>query len=237
LAGRPGLINVDFADLREALRDRHAESFFACAEAAGEQRARDVVERLLLSPLLANGALLRETGNMLVSLVAGPDLSMGEVNRLMDRLRKECDGADILLGAAVDPLMGDRLSLTLIATRRATDVAQTVGESVGDPLPAAMSSPSRGSLSEAETLETDFFRRQPPARRPRSRFLPPAPELTAEQRRQALTKVGRSRSHAQQTLLPLELVSKGRFEKSEPTLHRGEDLDVPTFVRRGLVLN
>jgi cell division protein FtsZ len=38
-------------------------------------------------------------------------------------------------------------------------------------------------------------------------------------------------------MLPLEVVSKGRFEKSEPTVYQGEDLDVPTFVRRGIVLN
>jgi cell division protein FtsZ len=37
--------------------------------------------------------------------------------------------------------------------------------------------------------------------------------------------------------LQLEIVSKGRFDKSEPTIHRGEDLDVPTYIRRGVPLN
>jgi cell division protein FtsZ len=41
----------------------------------------------------------------------------------------------------------------------------------------------------------------------------------------------------QQGNLPLEIVSKGRFEKSQPTIHRGEDLDIPTYVRRGIPLN
>src|ERR1043165_7808797 len=40
-----------------------------------------------------------------------------------------------------------------------------------------------------------------------------------------------------QTQLPLEIVSKGRFDKSQPTIHRGEDLDVPTYIRRGVALN
>jgi cell division protein FtsZ len=40
-----------------------------------------------------------------------------------------------------------------------------------------------------------------------------------------------------QTQLPLSIVSKGRFDKSEPTKHNGEDLDVPTFIRRGVPLN
>jgi cell division protein FtsZ len=37
--------------------------------------------------------------------------------------------------------------------------------------------------------------------------------------------------------LELDMINKGRFEKSEPTIHKGEDLDVPTFIRRGVVLN
>jgi cell division protein FtsZ len=37
--------------------------------------------------------------------------------------------------------------------------------------------------------------------------------------------------------LPLEIVSRGRFEKSEPTIHQGQDLDVPTYIRRGIALN
>ena len=40
-----------------------------------------------------------------------------------------------------------------------------------------------------------------------------------------------------QGVLPLEILSKGRFEKSEPTIHHGEDLDVPTYIRRGVPLN
>ena len=40
-----------------------------------------------------------------------------------------------------------------------------------------------------------------------------------------------------QPQLPLAIISKGRFDKSEPTLHNGEDLDIPTFLRRGVPLN
>ena len=40
-----------------------------------------------------------------------------------------------------------------------------------------------------------------------------------------------------QITLPLDIVNKGRFDKSEPTIHKGEDLDLPTYVRRGVALN
>jgi len=61
---------------------------------------------------------------------------------------------------------------------------------------------------------------------------------------QFLKEQGRNPSRARkvtaklrQTQLPLEIVSKGRFDKSEPTIHKGEDLDVPTYIRRGVALN
>ncbi len=47
----------------------------------------------------------------------------------------------------------------------------------------------------------------------------------------------RANSKMRQGQLPLEIVSKGRFDKSEPTIHKGEDLDVPTYIRRGVSLN
>jgi cell division protein FtsZ len=58
--------------------------------------------------------------------------------------------------------------------------------------------------------------------------------------RETAPRVTRTRSKgpkAVQGQLPLTIVSKGRFDKSEPTLHNGEDLDVPTFLRRGIALN
>ena len=59
------------------------------------------------------------------------------------------------------------------------------------------------------------------------------------QREPALSRVRglRKNPKAVQTQLPLSIVSKGRFDKSEPTKHNGEDLDVPTFLRRGIPLN
>ena len=50
-------------------------------------------------------------------------------------------------------------------------------------------------------------------------------------------RILRTASKWKQELLALEIVSRGRFEKSEPTIHRGADLDVPTYVRRGVPLN
>jgi cell division protein FtsZ len=77
--------------------------------------------------------------------------------------------------------------------------------------------------------------------RPASRFVPPPPALSPEKMEElAARRGGRSRKggvRMRQEQLPLEVISKGRFDKSEPTIYKGEDLDQPTYIRRGMVLN
>jgi cell division protein FtsZ len=235
LAGRPGLIHVDLADLCELFRNRHTACYFAFAEASGTQRGRDAVEKLLLSPLLENGALLREATTVLASVAAGPDLSIAEVTRISEQLKRECEHAEILLGARVDAALGKTLRLTLIGGEKPAELEQA------ERAPTSELSADQAGAEIGDSLETDFFRRKPAARRPRSRFVPPPPDLSGEEKREIVERYaqrrGRRGGRLEQAMLPLEVISKGRFEKSEPTIHKGEDLDVPTFVRRGLVLN
>jgi hypothetical protein len=110
------------------------------------------------------------------------------------------------------------------------------GEAAGSDSPAV----SKHGNSE---LDTQLLNRAATSR-PHSRFVPPPPALTPEQREQFIAKQtganARSRKNAarlRQTQLQLEIVAKGRFDKSEPTIHKGEDLDVPTYIRRGVALN
>ena len=97
------------------------------------------------------------------------------------------------------------------------------------------------AVEESPSFDTEFFEKTPSAR-PASRFVPPPPELDPDKKAQLLAQQNgktyrASKSKMRQGMLPLEIVSKGRFEKSEPTIHHGEDLDVPTYIRRGVPLN
>ena len=70
----------------------------------------------------------------------------------------------------------------------------------------------------------------------------PQPAFTMAQREQVLARHGSGRARKasakmRQAQLPLAIISKGRFDKSEPTIHKGEDLDIPTYIRRGVALN
>ena len=243
LLARTGIINVDFADLCAVVRGQHAESSFACAEAQGEHRAREVVEMLLASPWLEGGTLLREAESVLVSIVAGSDLTMAEVNRVMSQINHACEYAHIIMGAAVEAELGDRLSVTVIAARQpeagaadAVTAAAVLRE--GD---ETRSKRTAGETVEASAFDSQFIEKNPPTRPP-SRFVPPPPELGPEKKQQLLAQQKRRPyrkpgSKMRQGTLPLEIVSRGRFEKSEPTIYHGEDLDVPTYIRRGVPLN
>jgi len=243
LLTRAGIINVDFADLCAVVRGQHAESSFACAEAQGEHRAREVVEMLLASPWLEGGTLLREAESVLVSIVAGSDLTMAEVNRVMSRINHACEYAHIIMGAAIEAELGDRLSVTVIAARQpeagaadAVTAAAVLRE--GD---ETRSKRTAGETVEASAFDSQFIEKNPPTRPP-SRFVPPPPELGPEKKQQLLAQQKRRPyrkpgSKMRQGTLPLEIVSRGRFEKSEPTIYHGEDLDVPTYIRRGVPLN
>ena len=217
-----GLIKIHFEELRDLLRANRMESFFAVAEASGENRVDEIVEQLLKSPLLDGGDVLANAGDVLVSIAGGADLAMAEINRVMEQINRQCDGAQMLVGATEDATLGDKLSVTLIATHR---------ERIAD-APAA--NPDLGVSAELMTPEIVL--------RPASRFVPPPPSLTSEKLdalagKKSGTRGRRSGSKMKQEQLPLEIISKGRFDKSEPTIRNGEDLDEPTYLRRGLVLN
>jgi cell division protein FtsZ len=196
---RPGLIQVHFGDLCALLRDRHAENAFAFVEATGAGRAREVVEEILSHPLLDDGRALAESSAVLVSLTAGQDLTMAEINRVMDQVKRQCGQAQIIMGAAVDPALEEKLCVTVIAARQETA-----------PVNRWPQTETRTAGPGASTREV-VVARTPRMKKPGSRPI--------------------------QTQLPLSIVSKGRFDKSEPTKHNGEDLDVPTFIRRGVPLN
>lgn len=199
LIERPGLIQVHFADLCELVRDRHAENAFAFVEASGAGRAREVVDKILSHPLLDEGRALAESDAVLVCLTAGKDLTMAEVNRVMDQVKRQCVHAQIIMGAAVDEALEQKLCVTLLAAKQ-----------------SALPKPGPSRAENRSTTPALTGHREPVIPR---------------------TRIQRKHTKPVQTQLPLTIVSKGRFDKSEPTIHQGEDLDVPTYLRRGVAMN
>lgn len=234
---RPGIMHVDFSDLCSVLRGRHAESLMASARAGGPDRAAGVVAQLVSSPFVNGGQALREADAVLVSFVGGSRLSIAEVIRVMEPIHEHCGSAHMFVGASIDPDLEDQLSVTLIASKggRLGVVMDGLAEGADG---RGTTSGSRGSFNfdlDAGNGTSSGSTRA---------AIPGSSELSMEKRTEILKaqegvsdQLMRAARRLRQGLLPLEIVSRGRFEKSEPTMHRGEDLDVPTYIRRGVFLN
>lgn len=239
MLARPGLISLDFADLKNCLRGRHSEGALASGKASGVDRARSAVEILLASPLLGDPDTLRKADTVLVNIAGNTRLGLPEVDQVLTRIRQSCDKANVIMGASCDDELGENLEVTLIATTRQTESEQApqLEERPGARFGAA--STCEGLLG----VEMNSSERAP-VERARPGLVAPAPELNEEQTGKLLKQQAHDDSQIRKNLpkllqgqLPLQIISRGRFEKSEPTVHRGEDLDKPTYMRRSIALN
>lgn len=110
----PGLINLDFADVRTIMAEGGA-ALMAVGVASGEDRARKAAQMAITNELLdvtINGA-----SGILFNVTGGPSMTLYEVNQAADLIRETADpNANLIFGAVVDESMGDTLRITVIAT-------------------------------------------------------------------------------------------------------------------------
>jgi len=112
---RPGMINVDFADVRTVMSEMGA-AMMGTGSASGENRAREAAERAINSPLLDDINLAGARG-ILVNITAGLDLSLGEFSEVGDTIEEfASDDATVVIGTVIDPEMTDTLKVTVVAT-------------------------------------------------------------------------------------------------------------------------
>ncbi len=115
LITRPGLINVDFADVRTVMSEM-GMAMMGSGSAAGEDRAREAAEAAISSPLLEDIDLAGAKG-ILVNVTAGMDLSIGEFQQVGETV-KQCasDDATVVVGTVIDPDMSNSIRVTVVAT-------------------------------------------------------------------------------------------------------------------------
>lgn len=239
LVDEPGMINVDFADLSAVLRGTHGASSLAHVQSSGMNHTEELMERLYQHPLLDEGQILAAASTLLVSLKCGPDIGLQDINLLMSELQSKSPGANLNLGVAIDPGMSGRVSMTVVVGLE----AETEGDEEIVQHPAKRKTRRKYQKPHSQS-EVFVDKDESAAEMKNYRFVPPPPDLSTSQAVAIMRKEsGRSRKSNRkmnkflQGQLPLEIVSTGRFEKSEPTLHHGENLDEPTYIRRGVVLN
>ncbi len=115
LITRPGLINVDFADVRTVMSEM-GMAMMGSGAATGEDRAREAAERAVASPLLEDINLAGARG-ILVNVTAGLDLSIGEFAEVGDTIKAfASDDATVVVGTVLDGDLGSEIRVTVVAT-------------------------------------------------------------------------------------------------------------------------
>ena len=125
LITRPGLINVDFADVRTVMAEM-GMAMMGSGSSSGEDRAREAAEAAASSPLLEDINLAGANG-ILVNVTAGMDLAIGEFQEVGNTVKEfASEDATVVVGTVIDPEMGDKIRVTVVATGLGHHEEQTI---------------------------------------------------------------------------------------------------------------
>lgn len=203
---RPGLINLDFADVR-AVMDEMGKAMMGTGEATGEDRAIQAAEKAIANPLLDEISLHGARG-VLINITGGYDLTLFELDEAANRIREKVDPeANIIVGSTLDPAMEGALRVSVVATgidvapnsqieatpRRSmsTPVRPEMAERPApQPAPQAAPQPSPAEYAQSHAAreaeeraeQRNLFERMPnpePARQPAQQYAAQQPEYDA----------------------------------------------------------
>jgi len=140
----PGLINLDFADVRTVMAEMGL-ALMGAAAASGENRAIEAAQKAISSPLLEDISIQGARG-VLINITGGPDLCLHEVNEAASMIQEEAhDDANIIFGAVIDETMTDEIRITVIAT----GFVEAKEEKKPAPAPAQTPSTNVSSIANA----------------------------------------------------------------------------------------
>ena len=153
----PGLINLDFADVRTIMKDAGTALMGIGFSQNGENRAREAAERALSSPLIDTEIVAAR--GILLSIAGGDDLSLFEVNEAAEVVRAAAtDDTNIIFGATIDERLTGQVWVTVVATGLGGGAdARRLRRDLG-PAPSAPS-PSRPNWGDDDPLEPPSFLR------------------------------------------------------------------------------
>ena len=251
LIQRPGLIRIGFDDLLAALRSQNGRCLFGFGESDSDNRAHEALTQALKNPLMDRGRMLADAARVLVQVAGGPGMTLSEVEILMQELGRHVnEQTQILFGVAVDGRLGDRLSVTIISSLAADEdlISQQIqpAQSSVPTMPPVWEPPQEIPPNidlEPEPMPMEAF--QPAEMIPIDEPPPvepvlnkPEPIVSTPHKKPAPVKEEKppveKSAQAKQEVLQFEPATRGRFEKSEPTIVEGEDLDIPTYLRKNI---
>ncbi len=211
---RTGLINLDFATLRQAFQTRGGKTLFGLGSGEGENAAAEAVKSLDMCPLLATPEHSRKADRLLVNIVGGTELTLPRVNEIMGAITERYGReSHVIMGAVIDEDLQGRLEICVIGT-------SDIGGRTPARRAAAARDRTRPSIPAATAGTKPKNDRIPsPTKKPAARNAEPMLAGIDEQ-----DEFGFQGSPD----------NRGRFERTDRNLFEGQDLDVPTYLRRGI---
>jgi cell division protein FtsZ len=161
----PGLINVDFADVRTIMSGM-GRALMGTGVGTGKRRATEAAETAISSPLLEDVSIEGATG-ILINITGGPDLTLHEVNEASSLIQQAAhEDANIIFGSVIDPNLTDEVRITVIAT--GVDRTRKMAEPP-QPSPTTRSSkPSQSQITLPYDASTQITKEYPPPRAPKA---------------------------------------------------------------------
>jgi cell division protein FtsZ len=210
---KTGLINQDFSSLRSVFQNRGGKTIFGTGTATGGDYVKDALEDLFICPLLHLGDRPAQLDRILVNVVGGADLGIAKVNEIMLQVTKRFGSReDIVFGAVIDESRRESLELCILGK------AEMERFVASDPLSCDESSQKK-TIITGLGLETEIA----------LDTKAPRPVHTSKLRQRQQAEVNQDEF----TFIDVE-AQRGYFEKTDHNDYNGEDLDVPTFMRRGI---
>jgi cell division protein FtsZ len=219
---RTGLINLDFATLRQAFHTRGGKTLFGLGSGEGEDAVADAIESLGMCPLLATPEFSRKADRLLVNIVGGTDLTLPKVNEIMSAMTERYGReSHVIMGAVIDEDLQGKVEICVIGT-----------SDIGGRLP-----PRRPTTRPRSSSASKQARR--PELQEEDAVEIPSPSAT-----RTLTPARRTRVTAHSADVAQDEFSfqagaenRGNFERTDRYLFEGQDLDVPTYMRKGIKIS
>lgn len=213
---RTGLINLDFATLRQAFHTRGGKTLFGLGSGAGDDPVAAALASLDLCPLLATPEHARKADRLLVNIIGGTDLTLPKVNQIMgavtERYGRE---SHVIMGAVIDEDLQGRVEICVIGT---SDIG---GRS---PVRRFQVPRSRARSGPTESEPTPSS----------ATAMPTQPTTT---RRSPVHASTPAKSQNEFSFDDAVDDNRGRFERTDRNLFEGQDLDVPTYLRKGIKIS
>lgn len=226
MLSQTGLINVDFQALRTAFQTRGGKTLFGLGTGEGENAAEAAFEDLKNCPLLATPEFARKADRLMVNITGGADLSLTKVNQLMTAVTEEFGReAHVIMGAVIDEALQGKVEVCVIG---ATDIGGRTFTRARLNNPAKR--PERTPAAGTDPIETE------PATAPAAKS---PPERTPRASGASVKSAATDPNKPQQEEFGFggnaePAAQRGSFDKSDRNLFEGQDLDVPTYLRRGI---